>query len=146
MPMLMQRHLDLRATDWMGCFRQVVVPMRMRRTPTVPMDMDMTREDGRFATQRRIERIMSRVRPVVMGMPMAMIVTIAVSMLMLGERGLKHMSSASMFERNDDPEFVRLRDLFDRLPVGPVIGEKKNLAPPSGTERLDPDGIGVNTG
>jgi len=97
----------------------------------MPMHMDMAREDGRVATQRRIERVMNRTRIVIMGM--AIIVIVAVSVIMLGEPGLKHMRRASMFERDDDLEFVRLGDLFDGLPVRPVICKEKKLALPSGT-------------
>lgn len=44
---------------------------------------------------------------------------------MLGELGLKNMRLAPMFERDDHIEFVRLRDVFDRLPVSPAICKEK---------------------
>ena len=110
----------------------MVVPVRMRRTPTVTMEMGVAREHGRIATQRRIERVMGRVPLVVVCVPMDKIVIVAVSIIMLGERGLKNMRSASMFQRNDDTEFVRLGYFFDGLPVRSVICKEKNLALPLG--------------
>ena len=88
----------------MRCLRKMVMPVGMRHTPAMPVDMDVAREHGRIATQRRIKRIAGRIRFMVMGMP-------AVDMIMLGEPGLKHMRLAAMFECHDNIEFVRLGDL-----------------------------------
>ena len=69
-----------------------------------------------------------------------------VNVIVLREPGLKHMRLAAMFECHGNIEFVRLGDLFDRLPVSSMICKKKNLALPAGAQCLDPDGIGVETG
>jgi hypothetical protein len=71
------------------------MPVGMRHTPTMPMDMEVAREQGRIATQQRIKRIAGRIRSMVMGMP-------AVNMIMLGEPSLKHMCLSAIFECHDN--------------------------------------------
>jgi len=124
----------------MCCLRKMVMPVDMRQTPAMPMDMDVAREQRRIAAQRRIERIARWIRSLVMVMSMP-----AVSVIMLREPGLKRTRLAALFEYRDNIEFVRLGDLFDRLPVSSVIC-KKNLALSAGAQGLDPDGIGCNAG
>src|SRR5215469_10301055 len=140
--MLMQRRLCLRTRRHrMCCLREMVMPVGMRRTPAMPMHMDVAREQGRIAPQRRIKRILGRIRSMVMVMGKP-----AVNMIMLGEPGLKHMCLAAMFECHDNIEFVRLGNLFDRLPVSSMICKKKNLTLPAGAQGLDPDGISLEAG
>ena len=86
-------------------------------------------------------KIAGRIRFIVMVMGMP-----AVNVIMLGEPGLKHMCLAAMFECHNNIEFVRLGDLFDRLPVSSMICKKKNLALPAGTQCLDPEGMDVAAG
>ena len=140
--MLMKRRLCVcTRRHKMRCLRKMVMPVGMRHPPAVPMDMDVARENGCVGGQRRIKRIAGRIRFIVMVMGMP-----AVNVIMLGEPGLKHMSLAAMFECHNNIEFVRLGDLFDRLPVISMICKKKNLALPAGTQCLDPEGMDVAAG
>jgi len=143
--MLMQGRLCLHACRYMvRRFREMVVPVRMRRPTAVPMDMDVAREHGRLASERRVERVVGRLGSVIMGK--AMIVIVAVNVIMFGELDLKSVRLATTFDRDDDVEFVRLGNLLDRFPVSPVIGEEKDLAFPPGAPCFDPDSVSGDAG
>ena len=117
------------------------MPVGMRHTPAMPVAVDVAREQGRIAAQRRIERIAGRIRSMVMvvGVP-------DVNVIMLDELRLKNVRLATMFDRDDDVEFVRLGNLLDGFPVSPVICEEKDLALPAGAQCLDPDGVSGDAG
>jgi len=143
--MFMQRRLCLRSRDNGVCrFREMVVPVHMRRTTAVPMNMDVTRKHGCIAPERCIQRVVGRLGCVIMRM--AMVVIVAVNVIMLDELRLKNVRLATMFDRDDDVEFVRLGNLLDGFPVSPVICEEKDLALPAGAQCLDPDGVSGDAG
>lgn len=141
--MLMQGRPCLHACRYIVCrFREMVVPMRMRRPTPMPMNMDVAREHGRLASERCVERVVGRVRSVIMRI--AMVVIVSVSVIMRGEPRLKDVRPAPVFQRDDDVEFVRLGNLLDGFPVSPMICKKKNLALPPGAQRLDPEAMSVD--
>ena len=55
------------------------------------------------------------------------------------------MRMAATLYGDPDVEAVRLGDLIDGFPIGPVIGEQKDLTCSIRVQRLDPDQIGVNS-
>ena len=141
--MLMQGRLCYHACRYMVCcFREMVVPVRMCHPTAVPMYMDVPREHGCFASERRIELVVGRVQSVIMRMA----IVVAVNVIMLGELRLKNLRLATVFDPDDDVEFVRLGNLLDRFPVSPVIGEEKDLAFPPGAPCFDPDSVSGDAG
>jgi hypothetical protein len=80
-----------------------------------------------------------------MAVSVAVTMVVIVPMVMLGEPCLVDMRVAAVFDGDYDVEPVRLGNLFDGFPVGPVVREQKNLPRSIGAQRLDLDGIGIGT-
>src|SRR5579883_2602359 len=105
----------------------VVVPVRVRSPAAVAMDMEVPREHGHVAAQRRIERIVRRLTFMAVPIAMPVIMAMVISMLMLGELGLIAMRVAAMLDRDHDVESVGLRNRVGGFPEGAVIGEQEGL-------------------
>ena len=132
MPVFVQRRLALEAfDDGMGRFGEVVVPMRVRYASAVLMAMDVPREHSSVAAQRCIERIIRRFSLVAGSVAVTMVVI--VPMVVLGKQGFVGVCVAAMLDRDHDVEPVRLRDLFEGLPIGRMVREQEELARSIGT-------------